>query len=111
MLVTWLAKATAVLLLAMAITAALRRAPAGARYVVWLAALGALLLVPALSMWSPIPLPILPSAVSVVPPLPVEPSVASPTIVRSDAAPAPTGVSTRTPAERAPISSSQVVLV
>jgi len=57
----WLVKATALLMLAMGVTIGLRRAPAGARYVVWLATLVALLLVPAISSWSPMPLPILPS--------------------------------------------------
>ena len=59
--VAWLAKATALLVLAMGITIGLRRAPAGARYLVWLGTLVALLLVPAISSWSPLPLPIFPS--------------------------------------------------
>ena len=63
----WLAKGTVVLLLAMAMTVGLRRAPAGARYLVWLASLGALLLVPAFSTWVSIPLPILPPTSSVAP--------------------------------------------
>jgi len=61
MFAAWLAKATALLMLAMGVTIGLRRAPAGARYVVWLATLVALLLVPAISAWSPLALPILPS--------------------------------------------------
>jgi hypothetical protein len=48
-LLIWLAKATALLMLATGITVGLRRAPAGARYVVWLATLLALLLIPAIS--------------------------------------------------------------
>ncbi|HMC54185.1 MAG TPA: M56 family metallopeptidase [Gemmatimonadaceae bacterium] len=60
-LLLWLAKGTVVLLLAMALTVGLRRAPAGARYVVWLASLAALLLVPALSTWLSIPVRILPA--------------------------------------------------
>lgn len=59
-LLVWLAKATALLLLAMGLTIGLRRAPAGTRYTVWLATLAALLLVPAMSAWSPLPLRILP---------------------------------------------------
>jgi beta-lactamase regulating signal transducer with metallopeptidase domain/HEAT repeat protein len=54
-------KATALLLLAMGITSVLRRAQAGARYVVWLATLLALLLVPAMNAWAPVPLAILPA--------------------------------------------------
>jgi beta-lactamase regulating signal transducer with metallopeptidase domain len=56
-----LVKATALLVLAMGISMSLRRAPAGARYLVWLATLVALLLVPAMSAWSPLPLRVLPS--------------------------------------------------
>jgi beta-lactamase regulating signal transducer with metallopeptidase domain len=55
-----LVKATALLVLAMGLTVSLRRAPAGARYLVWLATLVALLLVPAMSAWSPLPLRVLP---------------------------------------------------
>ena len=54
-------KATAVLLVAMGLTIALRRAPAGARYVVWLATLVALLLVPAMNVWAPFRLAVLPA--------------------------------------------------
>jgi beta-lactamase regulating signal transducer with metallopeptidase domain len=64
MTLLWLAKGTVVLLLAMALTLGLRRAPAGARYVVWLASLAAVLLVPALSTWISVPLPILPATVA-----------------------------------------------
>jgi beta-lactamase regulating signal transducer with metallopeptidase domain len=60
-LLIWLVKATALLLLAMGITIVLRRAQAGARYVVWLATLLALLLVPAVNAWAPVPLAILPA--------------------------------------------------
>jgi hypothetical protein len=59
-LLVWLAKATVLLMFAMGLTIGLRRAPAGVRYMVWLATLAALLLVPVMSAWSPIPLPILP---------------------------------------------------
>ena len=64
MTLLWLVKGTVVLLLAMALTLGLRRAPAGARYVVWLASLAAVLLVPALSTWISVPLPILPATVA-----------------------------------------------
>src|SRR4051812_6982046 len=37
------------------------RAPAGTRHVVWLAALGALLLVPALAAWGPLRIAVLPA--------------------------------------------------
>src|SRR5262245_60165807 len=61
-LFVWLVKATTLLVLAIGITAGLRKAPAGARYVVWLATLVAVLLVPAISSWSPLPMRLLPSA-------------------------------------------------
>jgi beta-lactamase regulating signal transducer with metallopeptidase domain len=49
-----LAKATVVLVAALALDYGLRRASAGARHLVWLAALGAMLLVPALAVWAPL---------------------------------------------------------
>jgi len=78
----WLAKATALLVLALGITMGLRRAPAGARYIVWLATLVALLLVPPVSSWSPLPLPILPGVAA-------EALVSSPQAVAAPAASAP----------------------
>ena len=54
-------KATALLVLALGISVALRRAPAGARYVVWLATLVALLLVPAMNVWAPLRVAVLPA--------------------------------------------------
>jgi beta-lactamase regulating signal transducer with metallopeptidase domain/HEAT repeat protein len=60
-LLAWVAKATALLLVATGLTMALRRAPAGARYLVWLATLATLLVIPAVSSWSPIPVRILPA--------------------------------------------------
>ena len=55
-------KATALLILALGITLALRRSPAGARYVVWLATFVALLLVPAVHTWSPFAIAVLPAS-------------------------------------------------
>jgi beta-lactamase regulating signal transducer with metallopeptidase domain/HEAT repeat protein len=63
----FLVKATLILLAALGITRAMQRSSAGARHLVWLVALGALLLVPALTAWSPLRLAILPAAPSVVP--------------------------------------------
>ena len=56
-----LAKATLVLIAALGITSVLRRASAGARHLIWLAAMGALLALPALEAWAPWRLAILPS--------------------------------------------------
>jgi beta-lactamase regulating signal transducer with metallopeptidase domain/HEAT repeat protein len=61
-LVVMLAKATLILVAALGITLAMQRTSAGARHLVWLVALGALLLVPALTAWAPLPLRILPAA-------------------------------------------------
>jgi beta-lactamase regulating signal transducer with metallopeptidase domain len=61
-LLVMLAKATVILVAALGITLAMQRASAGARHLVWLVALGALLLVPALTAWAPLPLRILPAA-------------------------------------------------
>jgi beta-lactamase regulating signal transducer with metallopeptidase domain/HEAT repeat protein len=55
-----LAKATIILLAAIAITVTMRRASAGSRHLVWLVTLGTLLLVPALTAWGPLRLAILP---------------------------------------------------
>lgn len=87
-LLVWLAKATALLMLAMGLTIALRRAPAGARYLVWLATLAALLLVPVMSAWSPIPLPILPSETAAFGPLTAPASAKIPTEKPEAVAPA-----------------------
>ena len=60
-MVMLLAKATLILLVALGITLAMQRASAGARHLVWLVTLAALLLVPALMAWAPIPVRILPA--------------------------------------------------
>lgn len=55
-------KVTLLLIVAMAATAGLARASAGARHLVWLTALGGLLLIPVMGRWAPLPLPVLPGA-------------------------------------------------
>ena len=58
-----LLKATIILLAALGITLMMQqRFSAGARHVVWLVTVAALLLVPALTLWAPIPVRILPAA-------------------------------------------------
>src|SRR5882757_8036047 len=57
-----LAKATIILIVALGVTLSMQRASAGARHLVWLATLGTLLLVPALTAWAPLRLAILPAA-------------------------------------------------
>jgi beta-lactamase regulating signal transducer with metallopeptidase domain/HEAT repeat protein len=58
MLVT---KATIILLLALGMTVVMQRASAGARHLVWLVTVAALLFVPALTAWGPLPVRILPA--------------------------------------------------
>ena len=57
----WLLKATALLMLALAVTAVLRRAAAGTRHLVWLGTLAGILLLPAVSAWAPLRLAIVPA--------------------------------------------------
>lgn len=61
-LVMLLAKATLLLLAALGVSGLLQRASAGARHLVWVAIVGALLVLPALAAWSPLRLQILPAA-------------------------------------------------
>ncbi|MFN2397493.1 MAG: M56 family metallopeptidase [Gemmatimonadaceae bacterium] len=56
-----LAKSTLILLAALGITLAMQRSSAGARYLVWLVTMSALLLVPGLAAWTPLRLEILPA--------------------------------------------------
>lgn len=79
-LVLLLIKATTILLAALGITLLMQRASAGARHLVWLVTLGALLLIPALTAWGPLRLEVLPAAEPAVPAVPVSPDVpATPT--------------------------------
>ena len=54
-----LTKATIILLLALGMTVVMQRASAGARHLVWLVAVAALLFVPALTAWGPLPVRVL----------------------------------------------------
>ncbi|NUS97665.1 MAG: hypothetical protein HOQ11_09710, partial [Gemmatimonadaceae bacterium] len=56
-----LIKATVILLAALGITVAMQRRSAGARHLVWLVALGTLLVVPAIAVWAPLRLAVLPA--------------------------------------------------
>lgn len=56
-----LLKITLVLLVALAVTGTMQRTSAGARHLVWLVALGALLLLPPLAVWAPLPVRVLPA--------------------------------------------------
>ncbi len=95
-----LAKATIILVAAIAITVTMRRASAGARHLVWLVTLGTLLLVPALTAWSPLRLAILPPAqVSTAAIAPATPAVQPAALSASEAvrpSPSATGNATST---------------
>ena len=67
-LIAWLLKATILLIGALAATTLLRRASAGTRHLVWLATLAGVLLLPAVSLWTPLRLAIVPR--TLVPTLP-----------------------------------------
>ncbi|MGQ0647535.1 MAG: M56 family metallopeptidase [Gemmatimonadaceae bacterium] len=62
-MIVLIAKATLLLLAALGATAVLQRASAGARHLVWVGIVGAILVLPALSAWSPLRLAILPAAI------------------------------------------------
>ncbi len=70
-LVVILLKVTCVLLVALAVTVAMQRTAASTRHLVWLMTLGALLLLPVLAVWSPLPIRMLPESLApVATPLP-----------------------------------------
>jgi beta-lactamase regulating signal transducer with metallopeptidase domain/HEAT repeat protein len=92
-LVAWLLKATILLIGALAATSLLRRASAGTRHLVWLATLAGVLLLPAVSLWTPVRLAIVPR--TFMPTLPqVVPTprvtAAAPAPIESQRASAPT---------------------
>ena len=113
-LVAWLLKATALLVLALAVTSLLRRASAGTRHLVWLATLAGILALPAVSLWAPLRLAILPS--ELMPSLPeiasseraAVPYAPSTTTASSAASSHPTVLSSQLPAtdQRSPVTGS-----
>jgi beta-lactamase regulating signal transducer with metallopeptidase domain/HEAT repeat protein len=62
--IIWLLKATLLLVAALAATSLLRRASAGTRHLVWLGALAGILVLPALSFWTPVQLAVLPTSLT-----------------------------------------------
>src|SRR5690348_718807 len=112
-LVAWLLKATILLIGALAATALLRRASAGTRHLVWLATLAGVLLLPAVSLWTPLRLAIVPrtlvptlpevaAALPVVTPVPVAPPPvdAQPAGAPAPVTPAPASPGASVPNER-----------
>jgi beta-lactamase regulating signal transducer with metallopeptidase domain len=78
------AKATALLLLALGLTALMQRASATSRHLVWVASLLALVAIPLLTMWSPVRFAVLPSAWNVAG------TVSGGSVLAADAAATPT---------------------
>jgi beta-lactamase regulating signal transducer with metallopeptidase domain len=64
-MVMLLAKATIILLLALGMTVVMQKTSAGARHLVWLVTVAALLFVPALTAWAPLQVRVLPAVRSV----------------------------------------------
>jgi beta-lactamase regulating signal transducer with metallopeptidase domain/HEAT repeat protein len=75
-LAMWLAKATILLVGALAATSLLRRASAGTRHLVWVGTLAGILFLPALSLWTPVRLAVLPTSLTnvAIPGAPTAPS-------------------------------------
>jgi beta-lactamase regulating signal transducer with metallopeptidase domain/HEAT repeat protein len=92
-LVAWLLKATILLIGALAATSLLRRASAGTRHLVWLATLAGVLLLPAVSLWTPLRLAIVPrTLVPTLPQVAPVPRVITPAPDPAEAQPAPAPV-------------------
>jgi beta-lactamase regulating signal transducer with metallopeptidase domain/HEAT repeat protein len=101
-MVMLLLKATLILLVAMGITFGMQRTSAGARHLVWLVTLAALLLVPGLTAWAPISLPVLPAKAVVASSAPSTAPSSEPAQARL----APEPIATPTTAERIPTNAS-----
>jgi beta-lactamase regulating signal transducer with metallopeptidase domain/HEAT repeat protein len=102
-----LVKATIILLVALGITLSMQRASAGARHLVWLVTVAALLLVPALTAWAPIPVRLLPADLSSTPvAAPSDPGKSS--TAWGDATPTDAGLSTPSTALNAGMPSGSI---
>jgi beta-lactamase regulating signal transducer with metallopeptidase domain/HEAT repeat protein len=102
-----LVKATIILLVALGITLSMQRASAGARHLVWLVTVAALLLVPALTAWAPIPVRLLPAELSSTPvAAPSDPGKSS--TAWGDATPTDAGLSTPSTALNAGMPSGSI---
>jgi hypothetical protein len=93
-------KMTFVLLAALGMTRFLRRASAGARHLVWLVALCALLTLPPLAAWSPLELAVLPTP---SPAVTAPPAAASALEVEASRVASPQTAAARTAATPSPI--------
>ncbi|HEU4723205.1 MAG TPA: M56 family metallopeptidase [Gemmatimonadaceae bacterium] len=104
-LVLLLIKATTILVAALGITLAMQRASAGARHLVWLVTLGALVLIPVLTAWAPLRLEVLPAR-AVAAPVDGPRTMEAP--VATDAAPKGTIASNAAANATAPIAAAGV---
>ncbi len=110
-----LLKITGLLLAALGASLAMSRASAGSRHLVWLVVLGAVLVLPALDAWGPLPVrvlpePLAPAIASTVPPVSHEADnrpLSTPANVAGEAA----GISTAPPSGRPGDESSRVGMV
>jgi beta-lactamase regulating signal transducer with metallopeptidase domain/HEAT repeat protein len=96
-----LLKVTGFLVIALLATLALQRSSAGTRHMVWLIALAALLVVPVLAVWSPLPVAVLPSEVTAFQPVApaAEPVIDNNVITEPTAQPANSAAPSTTAAE------------
>jgi len=100
-------KATLILVGALGVTFVMQRAAAGARHLVWLVTLGALLFVPALTLWAPIHLRILPAFAATTASLPNADAAATP--VYSAVSTAPGATTSRDASAAEPVASGTSV--
>ena len=102
--ILWLIKATLLLVAALAATALLRRASAGTRHLVWLGALAGILVLPALSLWTPVRLGVLPASLTHAAAAPVmTPRRVAPTEAAASARVAAPGARAAAPSMPAPL--------
>jgi beta-lactamase regulating signal transducer with metallopeptidase domain/HEAT repeat protein len=81
-----LIKVTCLLAAALGVSFLLQRASAGSRHLVWLVALAGLLVLPAVALWAPVPIRVLPRERAVAPPASLAPQTVTPAPAR-DATP------------------------
>ena len=106
-----LAKATIILVAALAITRQMHRASVGARHLVWLVTLGALLFVPALTAWAPLAISILPAHPARTDISASQPPAASRTTDAPSTQavlPATTAIATTAPTTNPPVTSTRI---
>ncbi len=84
-----LVKVTFLLVAALGVSFLLQRASAGSRHLVWLVALAGLLVLPAVAVWAPLPLRVLPRMQVPEPAAAIAPRAGAPLVSRAATRPAP----------------------